>query len=60
MTLARALQLALLCEHAQWLVAHTGDRRGLAAALRYSRLPVDLMHESDPEPDRVLLGSGPP
>jgi alkylation response protein AidB-like acyl-CoA dehydrogenase len=58
MTLARALQLALLCEHAQWLLAHTGDRRGLAAALRYSRLPVDLMHESDPELDRVLLGDG--
>jgi alkylation response protein AidB-like acyl-CoA dehydrogenase len=58
MTLARALQLALLCEHAQWLLAHTGDRRGLAAALRYSRLPVDLMHESDPELDRVLLGPG--
>jgi alkylation response protein AidB-like acyl-CoA dehydrogenase len=58
MTLARALQLALLCEHAQWLLAHTGDRRGLAAALRYSRQPVDLMHESDPELDRVLLGPG--
>jgi alkylation response protein AidB-like acyl-CoA dehydrogenase len=58
MTLARALQLALLCEHAQWLLENTGDRRGLAAALRYSRQPVDLMHESDPELDRVLLGDG--
>ncbi len=58
MTLGRALQLALLCEHAQWLLERDGDRRGLAAALRYSRLPVDLMHEADPELDRVLLGSG--
>jgi hypothetical protein len=30
----------------------------VAAALRYSRLPVDLMHEVDPELDRLLLGSG--
>jgi hypothetical protein len=36
------------------------DRRGVAAAPCCSRLPVDLMHESDPELDRVLLGSGPP
>jgi alkylation response protein AidB-like acyl-CoA dehydrogenase len=58
LTLGRALQLALLCEHAQWLIDRGGDRRGLAAALRYSRLPVDLMHESDLELDRTLLGSG--
>ncbi len=55
MTIARALQLALLCEHAQWLIDHEGDRRGYAAALRYARLPVDLMHEVDPELDRILL-----
>ncbi|EFK97621.1 hypothetical protein LDC_0330 [sediment metagenome] len=56
MTLARGLQLALLCEHAQWMLDHGGDRRGFAAALRYSRLPVDLIHEVDPELDRLLLG----
>ena len=55
MTIARALQLALLCEHAQWLIDHGGDRRGYAAALRFARLPVDLMHEVDPELDRLLL-----
>jgi len=55
MTLARGLQLALLCEHAQWMLDHGGDRRGFAAALRYSRLPVDLVHEVDPELDRHLL-----
>ncbi|RPI12827.1 MAG: acyl-CoA dehydrogenase [Lysobacterales bacterium] len=59
LTLARALQLALLCEHAQWLIEHEGDRRGYAAALRYSRLPVDLLHEVDPGLDRELLGRGP-
>jgi hypothetical protein len=56
LTLARGLQLALLCEHAQWMIDHRGDRRGFAAALRYSRLPVDLIHEVDPGLDRVLLG----
>jgi acyl-CoA dehydrogenase len=55
LTLARALQLALLCEHAQWLLENGGDRRGYAAALRFSRLPVDLMHEVDPALDALLL-----
>jgi acyl-CoA dehydrogenase len=55
LTLARALQLTLLCEHAQWMIEHGGDRRGYAAAMRYSRLPVDLMTEVDPDSDRLLL-----
>jgi alkylation response protein AidB-like acyl-CoA dehydrogenase len=55
LTIARALQLALLCEHAQWLLDNGGDRRGYAAAMRFSRLPVDLMHEVDPELDALLL-----
>jgi alkylation response protein AidB-like acyl-CoA dehydrogenase len=55
LTIGRALELALLCEHAQWLLDHGGDRRGYAAALRFSRLPVDLIHEVDPELDAVLL-----
>ena len=50
LTIARALQLTLLCEHAQWMLDHGKDRRGYAAALRFSRLPVDMMHEVDPEP----------
>jgi acyl-CoA dehydrogenase len=56
LTLARALQLTLLCEHAQWMLDHGGDRRGYAAALRFARQPVDLMTEVDPEADRLLLG----
>jgi hypothetical protein len=55
LTLARALQLALLCEHAQWMLDNQRDPRGRAAALRYARLPVDLIHEVDPELDRELL-----
>ncbi len=55
LTLARALQLTLLCEHAQWMLDNGGDRRGYAAAMRYSRLPVDLMHEIDPAADQLLL-----
>ena len=55
MTLARALQLALLCEHAQWMIDNERDSRGRAAALRYSRLPVDLLHEVDLDLDRELL-----
>jgi hypothetical protein len=56
LSLSRALQLALLCEHAQWLLDEERDERGLAAALRYARQPVDLMHDVDPALDRVLLG----
>jgi hypothetical protein len=55
LTVARALELALLCEHSQWLLDHGGDRRGYAAALRFARLPVDLMVEVDPELDALLL-----
>lgn len=54
-TLARGLELALLCEHAQWMMDHGGDRRGFAAALRFSRLPVDQVHEVDLGLDRALL-----
>ena len=56
LTLSRALQLSLLCEHAQWLLDEERDERGLAAALRYARVPVDVMHDVDPELDRTLLG----
>lgn len=55
LTFARGLELALLCEHAQWMMDHSADRRGFAAALRFSRLPVDLVHEVDLGLDRALL-----
>ena len=56
LTLARALELALLCEHAQWMLDHGGDRRGYAAALRFAQQPVDIVTEVDPAADRLLLG----
>ena len=59
LTIARSLELALLCEHAQWLLDHHGDRRGYAAALRFARQPVDLMHEVDTDLDRVLMDEPP-
>ena len=56
LTLARGLELALLCEHAQWMLDQQRDPRGLAAALRFARLPVDQLQEIDPQLDRQLLG----
>jgi hypothetical protein len=56
LTLSRALQLTLLCEHAQWMLDRGGDRRGYAAALRFARQPVDLLTEVDLDADRLLLG----
>jgi acyl-CoA dehydrogenase len=56
LTLARSLQLALLCEHAQWLLDGRGDRRGYAAALRFAQQPVDLITDVDTDADRLLLG----
>ena len=56
LSLSRALELCLLCEHAQWLLDEERDERGLAAALRFARQPIDLMHDIDPALDRVLLG----
>jgi len=56
LTLARSLQLALLCEQAQWMLDREDDPRGMAAALRFARLPVDLLQEVDPGLDATLLG----
>jgi alkylation response protein AidB-like acyl-CoA dehydrogenase len=56
LSLSRALELCLLCEHAQWLSDEEKDERGLAAAIRFARQPVDLMHDVDPGLDRTLLG----
>jgi alkylation response protein AidB-like acyl-CoA dehydrogenase len=43
MTLGRALELALLVEHAQWSIDQEGDGRARAAALRFAQAPVDLI-----------------
>ena len=42
LTLGRALELALLVEHAQWDLDRDGDGRSAAAARRFARAGVDL------------------
>lgn len=43
LTLGRSLALALLARHADWSLAHEGDARARAAALRFARNGVDLL-----------------
>lgn len=45
MTLGRALQLALLCEHAQWALDHEKDLSGIAAARRFAAGRLDTLNE---------------
>ena len=54
MSLGRAWQLALLCEHGQWSASVDDDRSGIAAAVRFAALPVDVLPELDAE-DSALL-----
>jgi hypothetical protein len=54
MTIGRALQLALLIEHAQWQLDHDNDRSGLAAVARYASAPVDLLAETNLADSRAL------
>lgn len=55
MTMARALQLALLCDHGQWMLDNERDPRGMAAAVRYAQQPVDLLQEIDAKLDQALV-----
>jgi acyl-CoA dehydrogenase len=45
MSLGRALELALLVEHAQAQHDATGDRVGIGLALRFAQSPVNLLYE---------------
>ncbi len=47
LTLGRALELALLVDHATWAARETADTRPLAAARRLARHGVDLIVEDD-------------
>jgi acyl-CoA dehydrogenase len=47
MTLGRALEAALLVEHAQWSLDHERDARAAAAAVRFARAGLDLVVEDD-------------
>ncbi|MFL5805230.1 MAG: acyl-CoA dehydrogenase family protein [Roseiflexaceae bacterium] len=45
-TLGRAIELALLVEHAQWSLNHEHDGRARAAALRFAQAPIDLIADA--------------
>src|SRR5262249_36931952 len=53
LTLGRALELALLVEHAQWSIDHGRDGRARAAALYFARSGVDLIAEGDEDVDAL-------
>ena len=55
LTLGRSLALALLARHADWSLAHEGDARARAAAVRFARHGVDLLGAApDLEEARLL------
>jgi len=54
LTLGRALELALLVDHAGW-AARQGDGRPAAAARRFARSAVDLVLDDDFQDDARLL-----
>jgi len=56
MTLGRALELALLIEHAQWSLDHEQDGRARAAGLRFARTAIDLIVDVD-EADTYALAN---
>jgi alkylation response protein AidB-like acyl-CoA dehydrogenase len=55
MTLGRALQLALLAEHAQWSLANEQDPSGVAAAVRFAASPLSALRSLDPEESKLLI-----
>ncbi len=56
LTLGRSLALALLSRQAQWALDMQGDRIALAAARRFARNGVDLMHSPGDTEDYRALG----
>jgi acyl-CoA dehydrogenase len=59
MTLGRALELALLVEHAQWSLDVERDTRPRAAARRLARSGVDLIADVNAEESRALANDEP-
>ena len=55
MTVGRAIEAALLAEHAQWCLDHEKGERALAAAVRFSRNGVDLIDDGPAGVDAALL-----
>jgi alkylation response protein AidB-like acyl-CoA dehydrogenase len=56
LTLGRAIELALLCEHAQWSLENEKDGRFAAAARIFARTPVDLVQDAPIDDARAALG----
>jgi acyl-CoA dehydrogenase len=54
MTLGRALQLALLCEHAQWSLENEVDSSGIAAAKRFAAAAFDSLPAHDLQESKLL------
>jgi alkylation response protein AidB-like acyl-CoA dehydrogenase len=59
MTLGRALELALLCEHAQWSLAHEKSEQALLLARRFSRVPVGHIDAVPAAESGALFGDRP-
>ena len=55
LTLGRATELALLCEHAQWALDHEKDARFAAAARTLARTVIDQIQDVPFEDARALL-----
>jgi alkylation response protein AidB-like acyl-CoA dehydrogenase len=54
MSVGRALELALLVEHAQWALDGGDGRADVAAAVRFAATPVDLLADIRPEDSAAL------
>ena len=59
LTLGRALALALMIEQAQWSLDHERDGRARAAAVRFSRSPIDLIAAANLIEDAALANDAP-
>ena len=57
MTLGRALQLGLLCEHAQWTLEHDNDNSGIAAARIFATGRLDTLNERAAKDARAVIAS---
>ncbi len=55
LTIGRALELALLVEHAQWLLDSEHDPSGVIAAHRFAEAPIDVLCDVSLDDSRTLM-----
>jgi alkylation response protein AidB-like acyl-CoA dehydrogenase len=55
LTLGRSLELALLCQHAQWCLDHGQGPRLAAAARRFAQNGVDLINDPSADDTKLLV-----